>query len=121
MELGLHVPYKSGKVSKLKKFKYENATSHILQQVRKVPTAGHNLLYVTTNNTITEDSIQCPLSIESIGTSFTITTYQSLKKLYHQNQEKDVKIREIEEKIQQVRLDEGNLQEFKSCVQKVRT
>jgi hypothetical protein len=75
MELGLRTPYKPSKVANLKKFKYDKATGRIVQQqVRKVPVTGGNPLAVLTETIVMEDASQDPLSIASIGTSFTTTT-----------------------------------------------
>jgi hypothetical protein len=69
-------------------------------------------------NIVMEDVIQDPVSISSTGTAFTIVTKQNLNKLYWKNQDKDVKIRELEEQLSKVRIEEGNLQELIACAKK---
>jgi hypothetical protein len=75
MELGLRTPYKPNKVENLKKFEYDKPTRKILQRkFKKVSVTGGNPLVILTNPIVTEDSSQDPLSITSVGTTFTITT-----------------------------------------------
>jgi hypothetical protein len=117
MELGLSTPYNPNKVVNLKKFKYDKATSQIVQQqVRKVPVIGGNPLAFVIETIVTKDVIQDPLSIASVSTAFTTTTKRNLRNLYRQNQEKYARIRELKEQ----KKDEGNLGEFKTCDEKVR-
>jgi hypothetical protein len=46
---------------------------------------------------------------------------KNLKNLFCQNEEKDARIRELEEQLKHAKKDEGGLREFKACVEKVRT
>jgi hypothetical protein len=64
---------------------------------------------------VTEDVNQYPLSIAFVGTTFTKVIERNLKKLFHQNQEKDAVIIELEEQLKHGKKDGGNLQEFKAC------
>jgi predicted nuclease with TOPRIM domain len=45
---------------------------------------------------------------------------QNLKNFLHQNEEKDARIRELEEQLKHIKKDKGGLKEFKECVKKVR-
>jgi hypothetical protein len=93
----------------------------VQQQIRKVPVTGGNPLSVLTETMVEEDVSKYPLSIASTGTSFTTTMEWNLKNLFHQNEEKDARIRELEEQLRHAKKDEGSLREFKACVEKVRT
>jgi hypothetical protein len=45
----------------------------------------------------------------------------NVQNLCQQNMEKEARIRELEEQLQQVNIDEGSLQSFKASAEKVRT
>jgi hypothetical protein len=45
---------------------------------------------------------------------------QNLKDLVYQNEEKDDRIRELEEQLRHAKKDKGSLREFKACAEKVR-
>jgi hypothetical protein len=63
---------------------------------------------------VTGNISEDPISIASTGTTFTTTTKDNVQNLYHQNLEKDARIKELEEQLKQVKIDERNLQSFKA-------
>jgi hypothetical protein len=86
-----------------------------------VPFIGGNPLAVLTKTIIKEDGSQDPLSIASVGTSFTTTIERNLKIAFHQNQEKDNRIIELEEQLKHEKKEEGIMREFKAWIKNVRT
>jgi hypothetical protein len=58
------------------------------------------------------------ISIESTNISFTMESYQNLKYLVQENQEKDDWIIELEEEVMHKKIDKGSLKEFKICVER---
>jgi hypothetical protein len=47
-------------------------------------------------------------------------TINNVKNLYHQNIEKNAWIKELQEQLRGLKIDEGSLQNFKASVEKVR-
>jgi hypothetical protein len=78
-------------------------------------------LSFVTENQITEDVSEDLLSISSSSTTFIVATEKNLKNMFHQNEEKYARIRELEEQLRHAKKNEGGLKEFKSCVEKAMT
>jgi hypothetical protein len=122
MELGLHTPYKPSKVSNLKKFRYDKATGQALYNNNEERYWSQGETHYMSHREHCNRGFHPRSTLHSIRWHFLYHNHieQNLKKLYRQNQEKDARIRELEEQLRQVRIDEGNLQEFKACAEKVR-
>jgi len=78
-------------------------------------------LSVITENTIAKYIRKDSLCITSVDTAFIVATEQNLKNLFCQYEEKDARIRELEEQFRHAKKDEGGLREFKACVENVST
>jgi hypothetical protein len=89
------------------------------EKIRKVPVIGGNLISVLTQTPVMKNVNKDPVSIAFVGTTF-MTTKDNVRNLHHQNLEKDARIKELEEQLRQVKVDEGSLQRFKASVKKVR-
>jgi hypothetical protein len=76
---------------------------------RKVPVTEVNPLSILTETTVVEEISKDPLSIASTDTAFTTTMEWNLKNLFLQNEEKDARIRELEEQLRHAKKDEGIL------------
>ena len=88
LELGLRTLFKPSKVTNLKKLKYNKATRRIVQQqVKQIPVTGSNPISILTQTPMTRKVNEDPLSITSVGTTFSNAMKQSLKKLFSQNQD----------------------------------
>jgi hypothetical protein len=61
-----------------------------------------------------------PLSITSVGITFTLASEQNIKYLVHKNEEKDEKIKEMEEEVRHSKSDRESIREFRLCTEKVR-
>jgi cell division septum initiation protein DivIVA len=54
------------------------------------------------------------------GFAFMDATVDNIQRLCQQNEEKEMRIKELEEKLQQVKIDERSLLNFKASAEKVR-
>jgi tryptophan synthase alpha subunit len=87
-------------VVNFKKFIFDKAIGRIVQQqTRKVPVTGGNPFSVITETMVTKDVIKIPAFHSIVGTAFIVATEQNLKNLFHLNEEKDARIRELEEQL----------------------
>jgi len=75
---------------------------------------------VLTQVCITEDVRENPIGTFITNTTFMSASEDNIRRLCQQNQEKEERIRELEERLQQVKVDESNMKIFKSSVEKVR-
>jgi hypothetical protein len=113
--------FQPSEVLDLRSFNYDSKTDKIVQeQIKKVPATEGMLVSVVTHFPITRDIRDNPIVTYTIGFSFMNANLDNIHTLCQQNVEKEARIREMEERLQQVRIDERNLQSFKSNVQKVR-
>jgi small-conductance mechanosensitive channel len=62
-----------------------------------------------------------PIATTTIRSTFMNTNADNIQRLCKHNEEKEAMIIEIEEKLQQVRIDERSLQSFKVSVEKVKS
>jgi hypothetical protein len=73
--LGFCTPFRANEVSNLKKFTYDKVSGRIVEeQVKKVPVTGGNPILVLTQTPITGNGSEDPITIASVGSSFTTTT-----------------------------------------------
>jgi hypothetical protein len=77
-------------------------------------------LSMKTKEEVIKDVRDDPLSIASIGVSFMQMSKKNMKNLVHEIEEKEKRIRELEEEVQHIKSDQDNLKEFKVCVEGVR-
>jgi vacuolar-type H+-ATPase subunit I/STV1 len=75
---------------------------------------------VLTQVPITGDVRENPIATATAGTTFMSTNEDNIRRLCQQNQEKEERIRELEERLQQVKVDESSMQSFKASAEKVR-
>jgi predicted nuclease with TOPRIM domain len=88
--------------------------------VKKVPTTEGAPLSVATQVPVTGDVREYLVAINSAGSTFMDETIDNIQRLCQQNEEKEVRIRELEERLQQVKIDERSILNFKASVEKVR-
>jgi hypothetical protein len=69
---------------------------------------------------VTGDVRENPVATTREGFAFMDATVDNMQRLCQQNEEKELKIKELEEKLQQVRIDERSLLSFKASAGKVR-
>jgi hypothetical protein len=111
--LGLHTPYKPNKVENFKRFKFDEAIDRIVQQqTQKILFIGGNPLSVVTETLVIEDVSKDPLSIAHPSTTFIVEIEKNLKNLFCQNEEKDIRIRELEQQLRHTNKDKEILMEF---------
>jgi hypothetical protein len=119
--LGPWEPFRSTEIVDIHSFTYDRKTGQIVQErVKKVPAAEGAPLSVVTQVPITGDVRENPVATTREGFAFMDATVDNIQRLCQQNEEKEMKIKELEEKLQQVRIDERSLLSFKASVGKVR-
>jgi hypothetical protein len=92
----------------------------VQERVKKVPTTEGAPLSVVTQVPVTGDVREDPVATTREGFSFMDATIDNIQRLCQQNEEKEVRIRELEERLQQVKIDERSLLNFKASAEKVR-
>jgi len=92
----------------------------VQEKVRKVPTTQGIPISVIAQVPITGDIRENPIASATAGTTFMSANEDNIRRLCQQNQEKEEIIMELEERIQQVKVDENNMQSFKASAEKVR-
>jgi hypothetical protein len=79
------------------------------EQVKKVSTTQGMLISILTQVPIIGDVGENPIATSVVGTAFMNANEDNIKRLCQQNQEKDVRIGELEEKLQQVKIYERSI------------
>jgi hypothetical protein len=72
-----------------------------------------NPISVLTQTPIIRNFSEDPFAIASTGYDFMNVIEDKVWNLYQQNLEKEARIEEVEEKLQQEKIDEGSLESFK--------
>jgi predicted nuclease with TOPRIM domain len=98
----------------------EKLTRIVQERVKKVPTAEGAPLSVVTQVPIIGDVREDPVATTKVGFSFMDATVDNIQRLCQQNEEKEMRIKELEERLQQVKIDERSLLNFKANAKKVR-
>jgi hypothetical protein len=75
---------------------------------------------VVTQVPVTGDVREDLVATTRVGSAFMDANIDNIQRLCKQNEEKELKIRELEEKLRQMKVDERSLQSFKVSVEKVR-
>jgi vacuolar-type H+-ATPase subunit I/STV1 len=75
---------------------------------------------VVTHVLITGDVRKNPIETTMTSSTFMNDNVDNIQRLCQQNEDKQARIRELEERLQQVRIDERTLQSFRGSVEKVR-
>jgi hypothetical protein len=120
--LGIWAPFQPSEVPNLRSFTYDNKSGKIVQEkVKKVPTTQGMSISVLTQVPIIGDVRENPIATASVGTAFMNANEDNIRRLCQQNQEKEARIRELEEKLQQMKVDESSVQSFRESAEKVRT
>jgi predicted nuclease with TOPRIM domain len=87
---------------------------------KKGSTAEGAPLSVVTQVPVTGDVREDPMETTRVGFSFMDATVDNIQRLCQQNEEKEMRIKELEERLQQVKIDERSLLNFKTSMEKVR-
>jgi hypothetical protein len=115
--LGIWDPFQPSEVPNLRSFIYDNKIGKIVQeQVKKIPTAQGMPISVLTQVPITRDVMENPIAIATVSTSFMISNEYNIRRLFQKNKEKEEIVRDLEERLQQVKVDEISKNSFKSNV-----
>jgi hypothetical protein len=94
----------------------------VQEHVKKVSVTEGMPISVVTHVPVMGDVREDPIATTTTGSTFMNANVDNIqKRLCQQNEEKEAKIKELEEKLQQVRIDERSLQSFKVSVEKVRS
>jgi hypothetical protein len=110
--LGLEfwAPFKPSEVPNLRIFTYDNKTRNIVQEtIKKVPTTQGMPISILTQVPITGDVRKNSIATTTTGTTFMSANEDNIRRLCQQNQEKEERIRELEQRLQQVKVDESNM------------
>lgn len=119
--LGLCTPFRPSEVPNLKKFTYDKVLGKIVQEkVKKLQVTLGNPISVLTQNPIIGNANEDLVTIASVGSNFMNATKDHIRNLCQQNLEKEAMIKELEDKLQQVKIDKHNVQRFKASAKKVR-
>lgn len=119
--MGLWTPFQPSEMLDLRSFTYDSRTGRIMQeQVKKVPTTEGMPLSVVTHVPVIGDVRENPIAMAMVGSTFMNTNVDNIQRLCQQNEEKEARIRELEERLERVRIDERNLQSFRVSAEKVR-
>jgi hypothetical protein len=98
--LGIWGPFQSSKVLNLRSFTYENKTGRTVQEkVNKVLVTEGALISIVTHVPVMRDVREDHVSIATIGSMFMNSNVENIQRLCQQNKEKDVRIKELEEKL----------------------
>jgi small-conductance mechanosensitive channel len=118
--LGPWEPFRSTEILDIHSFTYDRKTGWIIQErVKKFQHKGAPLSVVT-QVPVTGDVREDPVETTREGFAFMDATVDNIQRLCQQNEEKEMRIKELEEKLQQVKIDERSLLNFKANVEKVR-
>jgi len=113
--LGHCTPFRLSEAPNLKKFMYDKTLGRIVQEhVKKVSVIRGNTISILIQTSITRNICEDPVSIASFESCFVNSIEDNVWNLQQQNLEKEARIMELEEKLHQVKIDEGNLQSFKA-------
>jgi predicted nuclease with TOPRIM domain len=105
----------------LRRFTYESKTGGIVQErVKKMLVMKGDTISVVTRVPVIGDVREDILETTRVGYAFMDTNINNIQRLCKQNEKKELKIKELEEKLQQMKVDEGSLQSFKVSANKVR-
>jgi hypothetical protein len=103
----------------LRSFTYDSKTGRIVQEwVKKVSVTEGAPISVVTHVPVTGDVREDPISTAKAGSAFMNANIDNIQRLCRQNEEKESRIRELEERLQQVKIDERSLQSFKVSTEK---
>jgi len=69
---------------------------------------------------VTRYVMENPIEMDMTGSAFMNSNVDKIQILFHHNEEKESRFRELEERLQQVIIDEHGIQSFRVCFEKVR-
>jgi hypothetical protein len=121
MDLGFCTQFKENEVPNLNKFTYDKLSGRIVkEQVNKVSVTRGNPILVLTQLPIIRNVNEYPIFIASTGATFMNFMEDNIWNLCQKYMEEE-RIKELEEQLQQVKIDKGILQSFKARAEKVIT
>jgi len=88
--------------------------------VNKVPTMERMHIYLTTHVPVTGVVRENPISKTMTTSQFMNDNVENTQRLCQQNEEKEARIKELEGRLQEIKIDERILQSFRVRVEKVR-
>jgi hypothetical protein len=105
----------------LNSFRFNKDSGKILfQKTMKLPVSREYPLSKTTKVEVIKNIIDDPLSISSANVAFTQASEENLRNMACDIEEKDERIRSLEEEVHCYKSDHENIMEFRECAKEVR-